>query len=204
MATRTDRRRERTRAQLLDAARVRFARHGVEATRINEITEEADVGFGSFYNHFTSKEDIVAAVVRETVEVQGSAVDALTRDLDDPAEVVSVAHRYFVRLARTDPVWGWLLVNLDVTNDVMRDALGPRALRDLRAGVKAGRFEVDDVRVALNAGGGALLAVMRAVLKDELSGPVDSRHAEGMLRLLGVEAGEAARIARLPVPGGTS
>jgi AcrR family transcriptional regulator len=49
--------------------RTLFARQGVENTRINEITEEADVGFGSFYNHFDSKEAIVEAVVEETVAV---------------------------------------------------------------------------------------------------------------------------------------
>ena len=36
----------------MQTARTLFARQGVENTRINEITDEADVGFGSFYNHF--------------------------------------------------------------------------------------------------------------------------------------------------------
>jgi AcrR family transcriptional regulator len=45
------RRREQTRAKLVEAARTLFARHGVDNTRINQITDEADVGFGSFYNH---------------------------------------------------------------------------------------------------------------------------------------------------------
>ena len=61
------RRREQTRAKLVEAARTLFARHGVDTTRINEITDEADVGFGSFYNHFDSKEAIVEAVLAETM-----------------------------------------------------------------------------------------------------------------------------------------
>ena len=93
------RRREQTRRKLLDAARALFARQGVENTRINEITDEADVGFGSFYNHFDSKEAIVEAVVGETVAAQGGAVASVTADLDDPAEVVAAAHRYFVNLS---------------------------------------------------------------------------------------------------------
>ena len=90
-----------------------FARKGIDNTRINEITEEADVGFGSFYNHFDSKEAIVEAVLAETVSAQAAAVDRLTKDLDDPAEVVSVAHRYFVQRASTDPDWAWLLIRLE-------------------------------------------------------------------------------------------
>ena len=102
------RRRELTQRKLLDAACALFARQGVENTRINEITEEADVGFGSFYNHFESKDAIVEAVVVETVAAQGGAVASVTAGLDDPAEVVAAAHRYFVNLARSDPEWGWL------------------------------------------------------------------------------------------------
>src|SRR5919198_5641495 len=103
------RRREQTRGKLVDAARSLFARQGVDNTRINEITEEADVGFGSFYNHFDSKEAIVEAVLADTVAAQGAEIEAITAQLEDPAEVIAAAHRYFVRLARIDPDWAWLL-----------------------------------------------------------------------------------------------
>src|SRR6187455_1262459 len=82
------RRREHTRAKLVEAATTVFARQGVDNTRINEITDEADVGFGSFYNHFDSKEAIVEAVLAETVAAQGEAIEAVTRQLEDPAEVI--------------------------------------------------------------------------------------------------------------------
>src|SRR6478736_2060888 len=77
------RRREQTRRKLLAAARALFARQGVDNTRINEITEEADVGFGSFYNHFDSKEAIIEAVLSDTVAAQAEALEAVTRDLED-------------------------------------------------------------------------------------------------------------------------
>lgn len=198
--TRATRRREQTRRRLLEAARELFARQGVDATRINEITERADVGFGSFYNHFSDKDGIVEAVLRESTEDQGAVVDALTSGLDDPAEVVAVAHRHFVRLARRDPTWGWLLVRLDVSHRLMREALGHRAIRDLERGVEAGRFEVADPALTLNATGGALLGVMRAVLDGQLDERADENHAEGVLRMLGLPSGEAAEVARRPLP----
>jgi AcrR family transcriptional regulator len=154
---RQGRRRAQTRAKLVAAAGALFARQGVENTRINEITEEADVGFGSFYNHFDSKEAIVEAVLGETIAAQGAAIKAVTADLDDPAETVAVAHRYFVSLARTDPDWAWLLIRLDLSHNIALAALGPFAQRDLERGVRAGRFQVPDKRVALFASGGALL-----------------------------------------------
>jgi DNA-binding transcriptional regulator YbjK len=79
------RRRAETRAKLIEAARATFARQGVDATRINEITDEADLGFGSFYNYFDSKDAIVAAVVEEVVTAAGEAIAAATEDIEDPA-----------------------------------------------------------------------------------------------------------------------
>jgi AcrR family transcriptional regulator len=189
------RRREATRRSLLAAARGLFAAQGVESTRINEITDAADVGFGSFYNHFASKDAIVQTVLSQAVAEQGAAVDALARHLDDPAEVVCVAHAYFVNLARTDPDWAWLLIRLDVSHSVLLAALGPFARRDLARGIKTGRFHVANKRIALFAAGGALLAVMRSVLDGQAAKDADRFHAEGVLRLFGLPPAEAADVA---------
>jgi AcrR family transcriptional regulator len=194
------RRCEATRAKLLDAARALFARQGVDSTRIQEITDEADVGFGSFYNHFASKEVLIEAVLADIVAAQGAEIDALTAHLDDPAEIISAAHRTFVRRARSDPDWGWLLVQLDVSHNVLYAALGPYARRDLRAGVRSGRLSVPHEGIALHATGGALLAVMRAVLDGQAPKDADIHHAEGVLRLVGLPVDEAAEIARRPLP----
>jgi AcrR family transcriptional regulator len=199
-AGRQERRRQETRRKLVAAAGARFARQGVDNTRINEITEEADVGFGSFYNHFKSKDEIVHAVLEQTVARQGAELSALTDHLDDPAEVIAVAHRAFVRLARTDPDWAWLLIRLDASHDVMLSALGPFARRDLRRGIATGRLRVSDERTALFAAAGALLGVMRAVLDGQLRRDADVHHAEGVLRALGVPAEDAAEVARRPLP----
>jgi AcrR family transcriptional regulator len=194
------RRREHTRARLLRAARTLFARQGIDKTRINEITEEADVGFGSFYNHFESKAAIVEAVLIETVAAQGAAVDATTAGLDDPAEVIAAAHRHFLQLTRRDPEWARLVVRADVSHQVVTAALGPSAERDIRRGVEAGRLRVGDARIARYGAGGALLGTMRAILDGQAPEDADVLHAEGVLRLLGLTAADAAEVARRPLP----
>lgn len=194
------RRRGQTRARLVRAAATLFARQGVDNTRINEITDEADVGFGSFYNHFKSKEEMVEAVLTETLAAQGAAVAALTAGLEDPAEVVAVAHRRFVELARTDPDWAWLLIRLDVSQKLALGALGPFAERDIAAGIKAGRFQVANRRIAMLDAGGALLSVMRDVLDGRAPKDASRLHAEGVLRLLGLKPEDAADVARRPMP----
>lgn len=202
------RRRGETRGKLVRAARTTFARQGIDATRINEITEQADVGFGSFYNHFDSKDAIVAAVAEEATRAIGAAIDQATAGIEDPAEVVSVAHRTLVRVAAADHDFGWLLVRLDVTHDLATAALGPYATRDLTRGLEHGRFAVDDPTIALVQTGGALMAVIRAVLNGAEAEIAAGHHAAGVLRLLGVADDEAAIIATkllpaIDVAGGT-
>jgi AcrR family transcriptional regulator len=198
--TRGARRRAQTRARLLDAARTLFARQGVDGTAIAEITEEADVGFGSFYNHFASKQEIVEVVLSESLEAQGKIVDALTESLEDPAEIIAVAHRYFVTESSGDHDLGWLLVRLDASHRVMTRALGERARRDLERGIVSGRFNVADPDVAFLDAAGALLLVMRAVLDGEVGPEADSSHAEGLLRILGLSPEDAAEVAHRPLP----
>jgi AcrR family transcriptional regulator len=197
------RRKAETRAKLLEAAQAVFARQGIDATRINEITEEADVGFGSFYNHFESKDAVVAAVVEDAAGAIGVAIDAATADLDDPAEVISVAHRTLVRLAAEDPEFGWLLVRLEATHDLASSALGSYAIRDIRRGIASGRFDVDDPAPALAATGGALLGVVRLVLRGHAVDEAATTHAAGVLRLLGLSAKDADRVAARPLPAVT-
>jgi AcrR family transcriptional regulator len=197
---RHSRRRTRTRTRLLNAARTLFASKGIDAVRINEITELADVGFGSFYNHFGSKEEIVDAVVAEALAGRGAAVELASAAVADPAEAVAVGHRYFVRLARDNADWAWLLIRLDVSHNLAFAALSPYAERDLERGIGAGRFHLPNRRMALLEAGGALLAVMRDVLDGNAPADADSLHAEFVLRLLGLDPDEAAEIARRPMP----
>jgi len=66
-SNRTQRRTLRTRKKLLAAAQGMFCRRGVDATTIEEITEQADVGKGTFYRYFSSKEDVVLALMEDMI-----------------------------------------------------------------------------------------------------------------------------------------
>jgi AcrR family transcriptional regulator len=109
-ADRGTRRRLRTRARLIDAAHRLIAQKAIEATPIAEITETADVAVGSFYNHFESKEELVQAVVADTMENHGADVDRATAGMSDPAEVLAASVRLTMRKVGSDPVWGWFVV----------------------------------------------------------------------------------------------
>src|ERR1700758_83250 len=74
-ASRLDRRKARTRQALIDAAVRLIAEGRGERASIAEITEEADIGFGSFYNHFDSKEQLFQTASEEVLERWGQLID---------------------------------------------------------------------------------------------------------------------------------
>lgn len=62
---RISRKRARTRAELLQAARQVFAARGFHEASIAEITQVADVGVGTFYLHFRDKDDAFNTLLDE-------------------------------------------------------------------------------------------------------------------------------------------
>ena len=101
--TRLDRRKARTRQALIDAAVRLIAEGRGERASIQEITEEADIGFGSFYNHFESKDQLFETASSEVLERWGRMIDGAAAGITDPAEVFSVSLRLSARLSWTHP-----------------------------------------------------------------------------------------------------
>ena len=64
---RLERRKHRTRMALVRAAQVLIA-EGRLNVPVLEITKAADVGMGSFYNHFDSKEQLFDAAVGDVLD----------------------------------------------------------------------------------------------------------------------------------------
>lgn len=215
LESRASRRKRETRERLLDAAFRLMAERGMEAVAINEITEAADVGFGSFYNHFASKEEIYAAVIDAVFESFGDALDALARDLDDPAEVIAVSIRHTLVRARHDPLWGQFLVREGMSDRARTRGLGSRLLRDVRKGVQAGRFKIPDPDMAFITVAGGVLAVVAAQVQlaaREAAGAAPSRKqgahiperaAATLLHALGLSFAQADAVARRPLPSGS-
>ncbi|TVT10192.1 TetR/AcrR family transcriptional regulator [Amycolatopsis bartoniae] len=199
-SSRQQRRREQTRARLIAAAKNLVAVHGVDGVGLSEITEAADLGAGTFYNYFRSRDDIVEAVVEESIESVGARLDKLTASLSDPAEVFSFSLRHLVRQAVTDPVWGWFVVRLGVAHPKLLAILGPRCARDLRQGVDSGRFTIPDIELATACVFGALLSTLRYTLSRESAAHVEETFAQTMLGMVGVPADEAWDVASRELP----
>lgn len=60
-ASRRDRKKAMTRRQIVDTAVRLFGEHGLDAVTVDQIAAAADIGKGTIYNYFQTKEDIVVA-----------------------------------------------------------------------------------------------------------------------------------------------
>ena len=200
--SRLDRRKARTRQALIDAAVRLIAEGRGDRASIQEITEEADIGFGSFYNHFDSKEQLFATASEEVLERWGQLIDRASAGLADPAELFAVGTRITGRLGWTHPEIAGFLAGAGLAVLDIPIGLAPRALRDIEAGQAAGRFTVPDAEIALSAVVGGMLGLFRLRQRhpERVTEATVDQLAEAELRLLGVPADEAARLAALPLP----
>ena len=196
-----DPRKARTRGALIAAGR-RLLAEGRTAVSVQEITTEAGVGFGSFYNHFESKDELFDAAVASTLDVWGEMRDSVVQGIDDPAEVFATSFRMLGRTQRLLPELVRVILNQGMSVLLTDRGLRPRALADLERGISSGRFAVPDAEMALMMVGGSLLGLIQLLAANpELDdAEVSDRYTHHVLLMLGIDADEADRLVNLPLP----
>ncbi|MGW2523785.1 TetR/AcrR family transcriptional regulator [Streptomyces sp. NPDC001617] len=206
VGNRFERRRAATRNALVSAARQILAETGDTGVSIQAIADRADVGFGSFYNHFDSKAELFDAAVSDALEEFGRAIDERLRETDDPAELVAAGFRLTARMVDSHPDLMRVLRHRGLAQIHSEKGVAPRARRDLERGIATGRFAVDDPVIALSALGGVLLSLveLRFSRPDLHAEEAAASLAEMALRMLGVPDAEAREIARCPLPSGVA
>lgn len=93
---RRQRRAAETRLRLFRCALQLFAERGFSSVTVEDITEAADVGKGTFFNYFESKDHVLGVMA----EIQlGKVAEALARATDGEHDIHFVLHRLFLRIA---------------------------------------------------------------------------------------------------------
>jgi len=93
---RRQRRAAETRVRLFRCALQLFAERGFPNVTVEDITEAADVGKGTFFNYFASKDHVLGVMA----EIQlGKVREAVTLAKSGRQTIYSVLHRLFLRIA---------------------------------------------------------------------------------------------------------
>ncbi|MGW7526213.1 TetR family transcriptional regulator [Streptomyces sp. NPDC054783] len=201
LSNRFERRRAGTRQALVRAARQILAESGDTSASIQTIAERADVGFGSFYNHFGSKRDLFGAALDDAMEEFGRAIDERPHGVDDPAERLAGGLRLSARLAESHPEIMRILCHSELGRICAGRGLAPRMRRDVEQGITSGRFTVVDPVIALSALNGSLLALLELWFSKpqvDIDQAADTM-AEVLLHMLGLSPEEARDLTRGPL-----
>ena len=191
------RRKARTRQKLLDAARTLFSQGPLEETSIVEITDAADVGLGTFYNHFESKAELLKALADEYLISYAEGLDSLIAEVSDPAMIFCLSYRYTIRTA-ADPA-AWAIVT-QMPQMFVRSYLEARSLADIKMGASTGRFTLKDV----DSFGSFLSYSIMGVMGGLADGSLTLEQAEYFggyyLQQLGLDSKEAESLLAEPMP----
>ena len=74
-----------TRRKILEAATRQFKTHGISGAGVATIMKAADLTHGGFYAHFSSKDELVRAVLRKSIEDAIGMWEERLAGLDDDA-----------------------------------------------------------------------------------------------------------------------
>jgi AcrR family transcriptional regulator len=184
--------RARTRAQIVGAGLMLLAERPPDAITIDAIVEAAGVAKGTFYYHFQSLEELVAAVGANLADSFDELLTPSRLDEPDPVERLSFAFTRFLEKAFDDPIWARLVV---------RSAEAQGALGQIRENLKAdlaeaitqGRLAIQDVELAADVVIGIWLQVTRGSLERRAARDLTKRALAAVLRALGASQAYAGR-----------
>jgi len=152
---RFERRRERTRNDLLAAAIQVLAERGLHETKVADIAAAADIGVGTFYLYFPTKEALFDAVVEDTIGRLKRTIDAARGDAPDVIAESAAANAAFCRFAQENrEVFKIVFGHAAAYNDVIRRAQALFAAdieHTIRRGIEAGVFAPVPAAVAAQA-----------------------------------------------------
>ena len=168
MATELLEQQSETRRAILSAARSRFLHYGYKKTTIDEIAADANVGKGTVYLYFPSKEDILFTIAREVKRNITAQMRTISEALGPPedrlrrmllASILSVHDAARATSHGIELVDELLRPQLMHCGQAEREAQMGLVEKVIAEGVASGEFSVDEGRA-----GEATVQVFRALV----------------------------------------
>lgn len=193
------RKRDRTRDKLLMAAQELLLEGGFAALGIQQLTERAEVALGTIYNYFATREEVADAVVDMMLSAFLQSMKEITAGLTDPAEIVSASIRQTLNWMQPNCEFGRLLFLSGLPLTRYAYSVRQGFMQDMQIGIDAGRFSVANQAIIASMVAGGVMAVLLDLFLGQVAPAAIEEVAEHALVMLGLDAGEARRIANLPL-----
>lgn len=193
-------RRLTARKKLLDAAYKIMGERGFEAATLSEIIRVAAVGIGSYYNNFSSKEELARAAFAEHIHEFGLDLLSVVRKCPDAVAATCYAVRRMIYEAERDEAWAWFIVNLEPATSLFHEVMRPHALVGMQIGIENGDFHVEDIETAVLAIHAVEVALVKSMLQGKISSQAAHKAVAMPLQMFGAPAARATYLANLSMP----
>jgi len=194
----------RTRVQLLKVAHRVMSKQGVDVTTIQEITDAADVGFGTFYNYFSSKDDLATQVLDCVINNLGRRNDAVTQATraTDPVQIVATSMRLVAHEMMSNPMWRWWVKRPDLLVERLRAGLRPFSIRDMRRAIDSGAYRIigGDMDTARSFLVWLLVGGVKDIIDQHRPKEIEPLIIESVMRVMGVPLDQAKAVSHKKLP----
>lgn len=197
---RAARKRRRNRDALIEAAYTCMQEFGIDAMTMQNVSDCADLGVGTAYNYFPSKDALVVTALERHMGQLALRIRAVTEKFADPAEAFAFGTRTVIATATTDGNWRWLLQRPDVIADAIYRSFGPYAVADLELARTEGRFQFDDSAVLWRASAWAIVGISKAICDDVMDATQLDEAVANLLCMAGLGRTDAVALAGKPPP----
>lgn len=190
----------RARRSIIEAADKLTKTRSVDDVSIKDITEAADVGQGTFYIHFKSKNEVLIPIMQADAARLDEAMQHALKGTDDPAVILATSGRIMGRYVTSDERWRWVLRNSSVPVEEMQRAFGQFRDRDYQKGHVSGDFIKLDSSITASFTFGGFVNVLVANLDSQEREHAIDQAIELVLRALGVNEKRAHQLATQKLP----
>lgn len=198
--TRLVRKRERTRQALVEAARSLVEERGHERLSIQDITDRADVGLGTFYNYFDNKQMIFEAALEGIREKFETRLTTLRSSLSDPASLVAATLQFCFYEALDNEEWKNFLSKSGLEGEYLLLQSQEQCLADIMSGAQRGRFKIDNPTFVANLINGMAKHITHEIAGGRLGREAIPDTTRYILRMLGLPELVAKAVTQTPLP----
>jgi AcrR family transcriptional regulator len=192
--------RERTRRRIFETTFRLIGHERGLSVRIEEICAAAGVSRGTFYNYFSSMEELFQLLAVELSHGFNLAVLSTLSTIESSAERTNAAIQHYLKRARRDPAWGWAMVHLSASGPFFGTESFEACYRAIERGIRSGEFDIPHAQYGRDLLMGTCLAAMISTLRGEGSRSQPRIISHHILRALGVPDDRAREISESPLP----